>query len=101
MVGIVWKAEEKEKEGRGSLLIFEMFYDVDTDYFSPQKEKKRCKILVLLKRFRLTAKHYSNCNSQLNSLHMEAAESQTLEIKEKGKYLSEILFNSYFEWRWA
>lgn len=34
--------ESRRKKGRqGSLLIFEMFYGVDTDHFSPQKEKKQ------------------------------------------------------------
>lgn len=68
-----------------------------TTFLHRKHKKKKSESLVLLKRLRLSAKGYSNCNYQSNSLNMEVAQPQTVEVKEKGKNLPEILIHTLYQ----
>lgn len=91
----------KQKKNRDRIIFsyLRFFNGFDTNHFSPQKAQTENKnlSLVLLKRLRLSAKGYSNCNYQLNSLNMVAAQPQTVEMKEKGKNLPEILTHTLYQ----
>lgn len=96
LVGAVWKTEKKKKRDRLIFRYLRFFMNLTLTTFIHRKDlkKSRFEILVLLKR--LSAKCYSNCNYQLNSFYMEVAQPQTMEVKEKGKNLPEILTHNLY-----